>query len=189
MGQHYMLASNHKLLHVYQFIMLNQLNQIISLSNTQMQKPKQSYTAFSSDIRSPSIIKNVRLQACCLFLDTVLNVHRKGVESVYGAFHYQSPKIHSQGQIFYHVSIKMLTEKYEIAVCIYQLMRENQAKMQCKNNNSKLVTAGWEKYNFKNMGWDRKVFEHWVYYVLHLFHTLHGSFVRNDFLLIYFTVM
>lgn len=61
--------------------------------------------------------------------DTVLNVHRKEVESVYGAFHYQSPKTHSQGHILYHVSIELLTEKYEIALCIYQHMRERHVKM------------------------------------------------------------
>jgi len=42
-----------------------------------------------------------------------------------------------------------------------------------KNNNTKLVTSGWEKCNFKNVGWDRKIFQHRAYYVFHSFHTLY----------------
>jgi hypothetical protein len=105
--------------------------------------------------------------------DTILNVHRKEMESVYGDFHYQSPRTHSQGQILYHVSIKMLTEKYETEVCIYQHKREKHVKIWYKDNNGQLVTAGWEKCNFKNLGCDRKIFQHWAYYVFHSFHTLY----------------
>jgi len=35
------------------------------------------------------------------------------------------------------------------------------------------VTAGWGKCNFKNMGWDRKIFQHWAYYIFYSFHTLY----------------
>lgn len=66
-----------------------------------------------------------------------------------------------------------------------------------KNNNTKLVTSGWEKCNFKNVGWDRKIFQHRAYYVFHSFHTLYMEAVleitwiltckfTQYFLLIYF---
>jgi len=42
-----------------------------------------------------------------------------------------------------------------------------------KSNNSQLVTVGWEKCNIKNVGWDRKIFQHCAYYVFHSFHTLY----------------
>lgn len=102
-----------------------------------------------------------------------LNVHRKELVSVYGAFHYQSPRTHSQGQILYHVNIKMLTEMYETEVCIYQHEREKHLKMWYKNINSKLVTAVWEKCNFKNISTLGVLCFPFISY------TVHGSYVRN----------
>jgi len=73
----------------------------------------------------------------------------------------------------YHVNIKMLIEKFETEVCIYQHKRGKRVTVWYKNNNTKLVTSGWEKCNFKNVGWDRKIFQHRAYYVFHSFHTLY----------------
>lgn len=49
-----------------------------------------------------------------------------------------------------------------------------------KDNNSKIVKAGWGKCNLKNMGWDKNNSTLGILCFPFISYTVHGSYVRNN---------